>query len=54
MYDRQSAGLIPIAVGDGRSTPKPEELDKALDKGANVIDLHAAALSKAVDKNKLN
>jgi hypothetical protein len=36
------------------STPKPEVLDTALAKGANIIDLQAAALSKAVDKSKLN
>jgi hypothetical protein len=34
--------------------PKLEELDTVPDKGANGIDLQAAALSKAVDKSKLN
>jgi hypothetical protein len=50
---KMGAVTVALDVPD-LSTPKPEELDTALAKGANGIDLQAATLSKAVDKSKLN
>jgi hypothetical protein len=45
---------MPIPVGHGRTTPKPEQFDTVLAEGANIIHLQSAVPSKAVDKSKLN
>jgi len=50
---KMGAAIVALDIPDF-STPKPEELDAALAKGANVINLQAVALSKAVDKFNLN
>jgi hypothetical protein len=47
-------GTVKMGALESPTSAQPKELDTALAKGGNVIDLQSATLSNAVDKSKRN
>jgi hypothetical protein len=54
MQSAKSVGFMPIRVGHGKNTPKPEQFDSALARAPISSTYGFAVSSKAVDKSKLN